>query len=454
MTTTQSRGRRNRSIRSAVSASLLSKGSSAVLQFLALPLAARVLGRDEFGIYATVSFAVLAVAVLQLGVGPALARNLSAASADGDRREEGRVYLSGAVLVVAFALAGFLLAAALLIFVPLDVLFGAEYAGYEATMRPALWTGALLMTGQVIVSMTDRVREGYMEASIVNAWSAAGNLVGALVVLVGVTGQPTVSFLLLAVYGPNIVARLASTVLLLRKRPWLVTGGARPRLDAMRELIGDGLSFSATSFIVYLVEFVACALIVGRVRGPQDVAVFQIFMAATTAFHGMLRMVGTPLWAAIVDAKARGDWEWVESARRRYHFYLAALTLLAAVLSIGLGPWVLPRWYGEDFVVERAVFASHAVFLFAMGWRHVNRYIAIGLGLVRRTVASILSGLAVGLFLAVFLLPEHGLWGLFAGLSAGILFIPGWQLPLLVRRCLNDEGCPAAGSTAAPRMVD
>jgi len=439
ITTSQSRGRRNRSIRSAVSASLLSKASSAVLQFLALPLAARVLGREEFGIYATVSLAVLAVAVLQLGVGPALARNLSAAAAEDDRREEGRIYLSGAVLVVAFAIAGFLLAAGLLTFLPVVALFGAEYAGHEATMRPALWTGALLATGQVIVSMTDRVREGYMEASIVNAWSAAGNLVGALVVLVGVTNHPSVSFLLLAVYAPNVFARLVSTALLLRKRPWLVTGGARPRLGTMRELVGDGLSFSATSFVVYLVEFVACALIVGRVRGPQDVAVFQIFMAATTAFHGMLRMVGTPLWAAIVDAKARGDWEWVESARRRYHLYLASLILPAAALSIGLGPWVLPRWYGEEFAVERAVFASHALFLFAMGWRYVNRYIAIGLGLVRRTVAPILAGLAVGLALAVLPLAEHGLWVLFAGLSAGTLLLPGWWLPRLVRRSLRDE---------------
>ncbi|MEM6917352.1 MAG: oligosaccharide flippase family protein, partial [Verrucomicrobiota bacterium] len=75
---------RNRSIRRAISTSLGSKLTTAILQFVSLPIAARILGKEEFGIYATVSLAVLSVIALQLGVGPALARGISEAHAKSD----------------------------------------------------------------------------------------------------------------------------------------------------------------------------------------------------------------------------------------------------------------------------------------------------------------------------------------------------------------------------------
>ncbi|MDF1814537.1 MAG: oligosaccharide flippase family protein, partial [Verrucomicrobiales bacterium] len=68
----ESRSKRRRSVRHAVGASLLSKGSSSVLQFVSLPIAARVLGKEEFGIYATISVSLYLLNLLQIGVGPAL----------------------------------------------------------------------------------------------------------------------------------------------------------------------------------------------------------------------------------------------------------------------------------------------------------------------------------------------------------------------------------------------
>lgn len=432
MTAQPTSHRRNRSIRLAIVTSLISKGSSAVLQFISLPLAARVLGREEFGIYATISLTVFMMALLELGIGPALARGISEASAKGDREREGRLYVSGMLLLAGLAAAGSLLAAAALKFVPLPVLFGDEYAPFVEVMRPALWLGIFLMVGQLAVEMTDRVREGYMEAGIVNAWGTVGNIVGAIVIFVGVRYQPSISFLLLAVFAPNIVARLISTVLMLRKRPWLIAKTARPQRATMIELVRDGLSFSATSVVVYFVEYTVCALIVGRISGPSAVAVFHVLMSITTAFTGMLVMVGRPIWAAVVDAMAANDVDWLSIATKRYYKYLAALTALAAVVLITVGPWLVHRLYGDEFTVGRMVFAGHAVFLFAIGWRRVNRYILIGLGLLPRTVRPVMLGLAAGMAAGVAGLSGWGLTGLFAGLATGTLMLAGLPMQLLV----------------------
>ncbi|NNE90832.1 MAG: lipopolysaccharide biosynthesis protein [Verrucomicrobiales bacterium] len=445
----EKRNVRNRSIRQAVSTSLISKGTTAILQFVSLPVAARALGREEFGVYATISMSVFMVAMLQIGVGPALARGISEAAAKDDHRRQARLYINGFFLVVILALLGFLLTAILITTFPVTSIFGAEYAPFVEQMKPALWVGLFLVIADIVVAKTDRVREGYMEAGVVNAFAAAGNFTGAILVFVGVQYLPSVSYLLIAVFAPNIVARIFSTLFLLKKRPWLIQYGFKPSPKLMGELVRDGVSFSATSVMVYIVEYAVCALIIGRVTGPGDVAVFQIFMALTTAFTGMLVMVGRPFWAAIVDAKTRGDQEWMNTASRRYYQYLGLLFTCAAIGLISIGPWILPKLYGEEFVATRLLFVCHAIFLALIGWREVNRYLSIGLGLLPKAVLPILSGLLVGLLIGVIGLKEWGLAALFIGLALGN-FIPGFLLPRLVRAEFNRASAPAPTAPVVP----
>ncbi len=52
---------RTRSIRDAVATSILSKAGTALLQLLALPVAMRAMGWEEFGLYASVAGLLLTV---------------------------------------------------------------------------------------------------------------------------------------------------------------------------------------------------------------------------------------------------------------------------------------------------------------------------------------------------------------------------------------------------------
>ena len=69
------------SIRLAVVTSFLSKAGTILLQLLSIPIAVRVLGREEFGLYTTVNLTLSTVSLLQVGVGPALTHGLSNARA-------------------------------------------------------------------------------------------------------------------------------------------------------------------------------------------------------------------------------------------------------------------------------------------------------------------------------------------------------------------------------------
>lgn len=428
-----SRENRNRSIWKAVSTSLASKGSTALLQLGSLPIAARVLGREEFGIFATVSSALFAVAMLQLGVGPALAKKISDAAATRDRKLQALYYQTGALLLGVLILLGAAISSLFLLSLPITTLFGDAFRPWAGEMRQALWIGLFLMTGQLLVAHTDRVREGFMEAASVNASSALGNLASAVLVAAGISFYPSVSFLLLAIYLPNILSRMVNTFFLLRKRPYLLQNPNLPGKSLALLLLRDGVSFSATSFLVYVIEFSLCAYFVARTMGPGEVAVFHALMTISTAYIGLLTMVGTPIWAALSDANKNGDLEWIKSAVAKYRKYLFCLAGGLGCLLVLLGPNLLPLWYGDEFTATRTVFLTHSLFLLVMGWRLIHRTLAIGMDQIRTSVQPILIGLGLEIVLGVAGLSLFGLPGLFLGMAGGILLYPAWRLPAVIK---------------------
>ena len=133
--------RRSRSIRLAVVTSFLSKAGTVLLQLLSIPIAVRVLGRQEFGLYTTVNLTLSTVALLQVGVGPALTHGLTRARAANDEIKQRELGSSAFFLMTGIALLAGLLLAAVLVFVPLPAIYGPDFAGKENVLRPALWVG-------------------------------------------------------------------------------------------------------------------------------------------------------------------------------------------------------------------------------------------------------------------------------------------------------------------------
>ncbi|MEI8342801.1 MAG: hypothetical protein WCH43_14850, partial [Verrucomicrobiota bacterium] len=139
--TAESTTRRNRSIRLAVATSFVSKAGTVLLQLLSIPLAVRVLGRAEFGLYTTVNLTLATISLLQVGIGPALTHGLTRARAAGDEVKQRELGSTAFFLMTGISLLAGLLLATVLLAVPVPVLFGAAFAGKESALRPALWVG-------------------------------------------------------------------------------------------------------------------------------------------------------------------------------------------------------------------------------------------------------------------------------------------------------------------------
>lgn len=430
--------RRNRSIGLAVATSFVSKAGTILLQLLSIPLAVRVLGREEFGLYTTVNLTLATISLLQVGVGPALTHGLSQARVAGDEKRLRELGSTAFFLMMGIAvLAGGLLAT-ILISVPLPSLFGTEYSGKEDALRPALWVGLLLFLLLFVLNLTERVREGYLEVASNNLWGAAGNVMAAMFVAVGVWFVPEVWFLVVAVHGAMVIAKLGNTATLWARHPLM-----RPSLSALRggvarHLFSDGVAFSTCCLVTGIIEYNFCGWLVGRSGGPAAVALYGVFISLTVMQLGFVVMLSTPTWPAVAEALARGDKPWAARAGRKLYLFGSGFALCSAGGLVLLGPWVLPLWLGGEFSgISRWLLAAYGLYFVAHVWRHLNHAMMIGTGQVNKLVRiQLIESLLVAL-LGYYALQNGGVGAMLCTMGIVILSLTGAFLPRMVYRALR-----------------
>lgn len=435
--------RRDRSIRLAVVTSVLSKGGTALLQLLAIPLAIRVMGREEFGLYTSVSVALSTVALLEVGIGPALAHGLSEARAKGDEIRSRRLASTAFALMLTLSLLIGIGLSIVLTSVPIPTLFGDEYAGSEALMRPALWTGLFLFLLLFVLNLTNRMREGLLEVAQTNLWGAAGNLLAAISVGVGIWFIPEVWFLVLAIYGSVVLAKLGNTAMLWRKHPELIPNMGLIDRGIARHLFGDGAAFATCCMLVGVVEYNFCTWMIGQVDGPSQVALYGVFVSLSVMQLGFVIMLSTPTWPAVAEALARGDGEWAKKASKKLYLYGLGFGLCSLIGMVTVGPWALELWLGEKFGgITRGLLGAFSFYFIAHVWRHLNHALMIGTGQVMALARVQFVETAI-LAVAAWLALKHGGMGpMLITMGIVIFAITGWSLPLKVRARLKSKDAP------------
>jgi O-antigen/teichoic acid export membrane protein len=425
--------RRERSIRWAVAMSLMSKAGTAALQLLAIPIAIRVLGRAEFGLYASVNLTLTTVALFEVGVGPALAHGLAHASANGEREKLRVLASTSFFLMLGIALLVGLCAVMFLANVSVGQIYGEGFAGREAILKPALWLGLGLFLMLFLLNLTERIREGYLEVAATNAFGAAGNVLAALVVGIGVRYVPHVWFLVIAIHGSVVTAKLANTAVLWWKRSDMIPSPDRFRVDVAKHLFSDGLAFSTCCLLTGIVEFNVCGWMVGRAGGPSAVALFGVLVTLTVMQGGFIMMLSTPTWPAVAEALARRDSEWARRAAKKLYLYGVVFALASAGGLTLLGPWLFRHWLGREFSdVGRGLFACYGIYFLAHVWRHLNHTLMIGTGQVKRMARVQLAETAIVVVVAWVGLHTGGLEVMLLAMAGTLLAVTGRILPGMV----------------------
>lgn len=419
--------------------SLVSKLGTIVLRLVSIPIAIRLLGIEQFGVYTAITMAVGLIDMMQIGIGPALTRELSRAVAKGDREREKTIFATSILLSSTLTLLLTFVAAVLLYQVPIPSLFGAEFESVSEVMYQAAWLGLGIILIEMLCVTFEMGRDGYLETRYTNAWGAAGNIFGAASLIIGVTFFPTIEFLLIAVNGSIALAKLGNTIHFLCQRPYLIPRFSLFRFRLVPPLSKDAIRFSVTYIMAAAVEYNVMAFLIGRHSGPEAVGVYNVMITIHFSLAGIVGMITRPYWPALMDAVEREDLPWIVTSSKRLLKAGLGFGLFSGIGLIVLGPYVLPLWVGEKFddvaggfQVDRFVLAAFSGYFLLHLWRHMNQVLVLGMGMINQVVAVVVSEALVLVSFAAFALNRYGnLTSVYLVMGVCILLFTGWMLPML-----------------------
>jgi O-antigen/teichoic acid export membrane protein len=435
---TETTHRRDRSIRLAVATSVVSKCGTILLQLLSIPVAIRVLGQTEFGLFTTVNLTLATISLLEVGIGPALTHGLTSARATGDETRQRELGSTAFFLMLGISMLAGTALALVLLNVPLPVLFGDSYAGKESALRPALWSGLGLFLMYFILNLTERIREGHLEVAANNLWGAVGNVLAAGLVGLGIRYVPQVWFLVVAVHGAMVLGKLCNTAMLWKRHPLMLPSLKFVRPAMARHLFSDGIAFSTCCILTGIVEYNFCGWMLGHDGGPAAVALYGVFISLTVIQLGFVVMLSTPTWPAVAEALARGDRLWARNAAKRLYLFGTGFAICSAFGLVLVGPWALRLWLGKDFSeIGRGLLACYGLYFVAHVWRHLNHTMMIGTGQVGKLVRIQLMESATVAGLGAVALRYGGLELLLVTMGVAILALTGTFLPKQVARALK-----------------
>jgi O-antigen/teichoic acid export membrane protein len=427
---------RGRLFRLAVTTSVGNKVASAAIQLTAMPLAARTLGAEQFGVYATLAASLGWIALAGVGVAPGLTLGIATSSARRDRDMEARYFSCAFFLTVAIALVLASILTALFILLSVDSLFGERYGAYAAEIRPGISILGVLLLLQSIASVPESARAGYQDTYITNIYNMIGNIL-TIPCLVAVTVfAPSISGIILSVYGTPLVARLGNAVqLVARDRPYLLPRVVHLDRGVLMRLLSVGMAFTlvlASGVMLYQFSVV----IVGRSLGPVPVAGFAVLIQFLTLAFSMIGMIGQPLWPAIAEAADSGDDAWVRASLRRF----LTLTILfactcGATISL-FGTNIITLMYGKTMVPGNVTLFFMGLYFVLSIWENALHLVLLGLRQVWWPALAVAGRSMAVICVAPTLVGHRGVAGIAEALCVSMI-VNVWLFPLMVHRAVS-----------------
>jgi O-antigen/teichoic acid export membrane protein len=324
---------------------------------VAIPVAARYLGSEKFGLLMLVTSFIALLAFADFGLGSGLVN----AIAEADARDDHDLAAS-AVSTAFFLLAGIAIVGIVVLpFFVTELNWAALLRtgdSHDAPIAVAVVGAAFFLT--LPFSLVDRIQLGYQESFLNGLWLAAGSLLSVAGVLVFSSLKMGLPWLVGSVVGGPLVAHLFNAAILVtRRRPWLIPRLKLVRRATMRHLVRLGALFFVLQ-LVWTIAFASDNLVVARVLDAHAVGEYSVAYRLFTALPVLLMVFLNPLWPAYREALTRGDTVWAERTLALSVLGVAGIVAVASVVLALLARPIISVWAGTQYKPSNSLVAGLA----------------------------------------------------------------------------------------------
>jgi O-antigen/teichoic acid export membrane protein len=330
--------------------SIVAKGGVAAANILSLPLLAKYLGQERFGVWLVASSFLAWSSIADLGLANTLKNNLAEADGQGDLPRAQQ-----AVTSTVLAISGLTAILLTVLFIgnpliPWPKIFNIQQGATEI-ITFGLVCG-LIFIARIPLAIPGQIYSGYQEGYYYQVISGATSILALLMLGLGTKTGGDLPTLAWAFFGTMLVADVFAG--------WHLFGWHRPALrptsksfdrSVASKILRSGLQIWIAQ-ISAIAVFQTDLIIVTQLFGAQEVAIYGVVLRLFTIISWLQGAFLYPLWPAYAEAAARGDRAWVLTTFRRSIIISLAMSLtIGGALSIAM-PYLVKTWINQNAQVD------------------------------------------------------------------------------------------------------
>jgi O-antigen/teichoic acid export membrane protein len=249
--------------------------------------------------------------------------------------------------------------------------------------------------------------------------------------------SPSISGVILALYGLPTLSRIVNLIVLFSRRPYLLSKMANHSGHLYRSLLGVGMAFWLMQ-IGGVFEQNGGTYLLARFSSTEGTNLFAIVYKSLSLAGAFVGMLTQPLWPAFTDAIAHRDVAWIQRTYRKIRLVLAIYSCtLALVLGIA-GEWIFRNLVHVNVDGNRLLFPVLGAYFIANNWTHLFYVTMMGMRGIWKVAAIVLAENLLMLAFGALLAPQLGALGMAFAYLAASLSLPAWLLPRLMRKTIDE----------------
>ena len=374
--------KRSRLIRNNIILSFFTKGWSAIVLLLTVPVTLNCLGDYKNGVWLTISSLLLWIENMDIGLGNGLRNTLAIHLAHNDipkaRSVISSAYAMLTLIMIPIAIVLFIIIKMydthLLFNVSTDII---------ADLDSILIVTSLLVCTSFIFKLIGNFYMGLQLPAISNLLIVCGQtLTLFFTYLVYLSGSHSMMHIALAnTLSPLIVYSSAYIYSFYYKYPHLRPSIKFVHLRQAKEVMGIGIKF----FIIQIsgvILFMSSNILISNLFTPSMVTPYQICFRYFSLLLAIFTVICMPYWTATTDAYERHDMEWIRMTTRRLDLMTLGIFIIMIIMVV-CSDFIYSIWIGNDISIDIRLSIAMAIYVFILIYSERYSYIINGFGMLR-----------------------------------------------------------------------
>jgi O-antigen/teichoic acid export membrane protein len=410
--------------------SLLFRVISALTVFATARLTLNYLGAERYGLWMTITSAVLMMGFADLGLGDGVLAAISKDHGEGNLDAVRRTIASSAFVLASIAGILFLIFFLTYWRISWADFFNVKSPQARAEAGPATAVFLICFLAGLPLSLTASVYSGLQEGFVLRLWQITGSLMGLGAVGLCIFLRASLPWLVLSISAPPLAALFAGGAALFgHSKPHLRPNSTNLSWRATRELLRRSLIYLGSALLAPVAVFSDNLMIAHFVSAEavSGYAVTAKLFGLCTLVPGIVR---GSAWPAYVEAFARKDYAWIRRTQRRLIFWTTFLTGLPALFFFAAAPWILKLWLGQEVRPSPALTSGLALWVVLADLQNVAANLLWSVGLAKYDLIITAGMTALALALKASLTWKFGVPGVIWGLtiSTAVAVVPSLWL--------------------------